>query len=606
MSRVTHPRVHGATLALVRAQSVLATSTVMAWTTGGLFVVSGSLGLLLATQMPDGPGNATVVYGVAGAAVLLGTAVAVWGRRLSPLHHHGLAVGGTIMLTIAVYESTSPVAAVALTALYISVAIDVCVFFDWRLAAAHVLFAVTCCVVVSALHPGSPWWAGLVASGATVGVGIVVGLLSRFAADGYVDALTGLPNRRGFERALNNEIATAARTGLGPSLVVLNLDRFHAINDEHGYRSGDELLQQVVRSWLPLLGPIDTLARLGGDRFAVLMPSTPEQRALALTDRLRATLSMGCSAGVTSWQQGDSASFTVSRADVGLYRAKLAGGNRTVLESSGHAPLAAELADALANNEVGVLYQPIVDLVNGRTTVAVEALVRWAPPSRPSATTAEVVRVAEESGLIAELDHYVLRLACLDARTLQRAKPDGQLTLHVNVAGLELVSQGYVEAVELVLRDTGWPPKQLVLEVTESVLDVDTPRAVAALQALRARGVRIAIDDFGTGYSSLSRIQNLPIDLLKIDRSFIATITGASATPPLLRAISLLGIALDMPVIAEGVEDEHQAATVKYLGYPLAQGFYYGRPQACGEMLATLNVEQVVPPTRPAAMDQLN
>jgi diguanylate cyclase (GGDEF)-like protein len=606
MSRVTYPQVHRGALALVRAQSVLATSTVMAWTTGGLFVVSGSLGLLLATQMPFGPGSVTIVYGTAGAAVLLGIGVAVWGHRLSPIHHHGLAAGGTIMLTIAVYESTSPVAAVALTALYISVAIDVCVFFNWRLAAAHVLFAVTCCMVISALHPGSPWWAGLVASGATVGVGIVVGLLSRFAADSYVDALTGLPNRRGFERALNGEIAAAARTGASLSLVELNLDRFHAINDEHGYRSGDEVLQQIVRAWLPLLGPVDALARLSGDRFAVLMPSTPEQSALALADRLRATLSMGCSAGVTGWQPGDSASFVVSRANVALYRAKLAGGNRTVLESSGHAPMATELADAIANEEVGVLYQPIVDLVGGGRTVAVEALARWAPPSRPSATTAEVVRVAEESGLVADLDHYVLRRACLDARTLQRAKLDGDLTLNVNVAGLELVSSGYVEAVQSVLSDTGWPPRQLVLEVTESVLDVDTPTAIAALHALRASGVRIAIDDFGTGYSSLSRIQNLPVDLLKIDRSFIATITGASATPPLLRAISLLGIALGMPVIAEGVEHEHQAATVKYLGYPLAQGFYYGRPQTCGEMVATLNVEQVVPPTHPAAMDQLN
>jgi diguanylate cyclase (GGDEF)-like protein len=588
MSRVTYPRAHRATLALARARSVIATSTVMALTTGGLFFVSGSLGVLLATQMPDGPGNLAVVYGVAGAAALLGIGVAVWGHQLRPSHHHALVAGGTIMLTIAIYDATSAIAAVALAALYISVAIDVCVFFAWRLAAAHVLFAVTCCMVVMALRPGTPWWSGLVASGATVGVGIVVGLLSRFASDANVDALTGLPNRSSFDRALNREIATATRNGSGPSLVVLNLDRFHELNDLHGYRAGDEVLQQTARSWLPLLRPRDTLARPGGDRFAVLLPDTTEQEAMALTDRLRAAISMGCSAGVTSWQPGDSASFLVGRADVGLYRAKLTGGNRTVLESSGQAPLAIELAEAIANGGVEVLYQPIVNVAECVTVVSVEALARWAPPSRPDVTTAEVVRVAEECGLIAELDLYVLRRACLDAHTLQTAKRDGPLTLNVNVSGLELASPRYAEDVAGVLRETGWPPGQLVLEVTESVFDVDTPTATAALHALRARGIRIAIDDFGTGYSSLSRIQTLPTDLLKIDRSFIAMTTRDSPLPPLLRAISMLGIALGLPVIAEGVEDAHQAAAVKQLGYSLAQGFYYGRPQTVSEILVTL------------------
>jgi diguanylate cyclase (GGDEF)-like protein len=585
---VAYPQAHRAALALARVRSVLATSTVMALTTGGLFFVSGSLSLLLATQMPDGPGNLTVVYALSGAAVLVGIGVALWGHQLEPANHHVLVVGGTLMLTVAIYEATSAVAAVALAALYISVAIDACVFFAWPLAAAHVMFAVTCCMVTMALRPGSPWWSGLVASGATVGVGVVVGLLSRFAADAAIDALTGLPNRSGFDRALNFEIAAAVRDGSGPSLVVLNLDRFHALNDLHGYRAGDQVLQQTARSWLGLLGPRDTLARSGADRFAVLLPGTNEQAAVALTDRLRAAISMGCSAGVTSWRPGDSASLLVSRADVALYRAKLTGSNRTVLEPSGEASLAIELADAIANGDVEVLYQPIVDPAEDETLVGVEALVRWAPPGRPDVTTEEVVRVAEESGLIAELDHYVLLRACLDAHTLQRAKRNGPLMLNVNVSGLELAGPGYVGAVDGVLRDTGWPAGQLVLEITESVLDVDTPSATAALQELRARGIRIAIDDFGTGYSSLSRIQNLPADLLKIDRSFIATITGDSVTPPLLRAIALLGTSLRMPVIAEGVEDAHQAAGVTRLGYSLAQGFYYGRPQTPGEIVSAL------------------
>jgi diguanylate cyclase (GGDEF)-like protein len=560
----------------------------MAYTAGVLFLVSGTVGVVLATRMPSGPGSVSVVYGVAGAAALIGVSLVLWGRQLRPVHHHALVAAGTIMLTIAIYESTSPIAAVALSSLYISAAIYVCVFFTWTLAAAHMLFAVTCCMTVLALRPETPWWSGLVASGTTVGVGIVVGILSRFASDANVDVLTGLPNRGGFDRALNDEIAVAARNGSAPALIVLNLDRFHAINDMHGYRAGDEVLQHIVKSWLPLLGRDDTLARPDGDRFAVLLPNTTEQRALALADHLRATISMGCSAGVTSWQSGDSASLLVSRAEVALYRAKLTGGNRTALESSGRAPLAIELADAIANDAVEVLYQPIVNLADSGTVVGIEALLRWAPPSRLDVTTEEVVRVAEESGLIVELDKYVLRRACFDAHTMQSAKGDGPLTVHVNVSGLELAKPGYVEGVDRVLADTGWSPRQLVLEVTESVLDLDTPTATAALHELRARGIRIAIDDFGTGYSSLSRIQTLPPDLLKLDRSFIATITAGSPTPPLLRAIALLSNALGLPVIAEGVENAYQAATVKSLGYSFAQGFYYGRPQSRAAIVATL------------------
>jgi diguanylate cyclase len=211
----------------------------------------------------------------------------VWGHQLRPEYHHALVASGTIMLTIAIYASTSPFAAVALTSLYISVAIDVCVFFTWNVAAVHVAFAITCCLAILAIRPGTPWWSGLVASGATVGVGIVVGLLSRFASEGDIDVLTGLQNRQGFDRALNHEIAVAARSGSGPALVVLNLDRFHAINEELGYQAGDAVLQQIARSWLPLVGPGDTLARHGGDRFAVLLSDGTEQNALALTDAMR-------------------------------------------------------------------------------------------------------------------------------------------------------------------------------------------------------------------------------------------------------------------------------------------------------------------------------
>ena len=192
----------------------------------------------------------------------------------------------------------------------------------------------------------------MVASGATIGVGIVVGFLSRVASDANVDALTGLLNRRGFDRALE-PADRRSRTHQGtPGLSSSStLDRFRTVNDTYGHRFGDEVLQHVVEAWLPLLGSEDILARPGGDRFALLLPNTDERTALTLTERLRASVSHRCSAGVTSWQPGDSASFTVSRADVALYRAKLGGGNRTLVEPSGQAPLAVALARPSPNEQ---------------------------------------------------------------------------------------------------------------------------------------------------------------------------------------------------------------------------------------------------------------
>ena len=224
---------------------------------------------------------------------------------------------GTLMVTVAIYESTSPIVAMALASAYVAVACEAAFFFSWPQAAAQVGFAVLCCMTVLALRPASPWWSGLIASGFTVAVGIVVAILSRLASDADVDVMTGQLNRRGFDRAVKAEITGAARTGSRLALILLNVDRFVAINDQYGYRAGDEVLQQLVGSWLEVLEPRQILARYGGDEFAVLLPGSTEQGAITLTERLRATMSMGCSAGVTLWQPGDSASSLVSRAHAG-------------------------------------------------------------------------------------------------------------------------------------------------------------------------------------------------------------------------------------------------------------------------------------------------
>ena len=242
-----------------------------------------------------------------------------------------------------------------------------------------------------------------------------------------------------------------------------------------------------------------------------MLPASTEQEAFALTERLRAVSSREFSAGVSAWDTGESASPVYDRADVALRRARSIGRNRTMLESSHLPPLAIQLGNALAAETIDVSYQPIVRLNEDHGgLIGVEALLRWTPAFGPHLEAGEVIRVAEDNDLIARLDQYVLRRACRDAQWMQRQSPDLRLSLSVNVSGLELVQEGYAARVIETLASTAWPTEQLILEVTETVLDVDRPSSISALHELRAHGIRIAVDDFGTGYSSLSRLQKMP------------------------------------------------------------------------------------------------
>jgi diguanylate cyclase (GGDEF)-like protein len=392
---------------------------------------------------------------------------------------------------------------------------------------------------------------------------------------------------------LNTAIAHATRSGHGLALVLVDLDRFRKINDHLGHRAGDAVLQRVADTWSKLLPPDQRLARYGGDAFALLLPNTTEQAAILLTEQLRAAVTTGCSAGVTSWQPGESGSLLVSRADVGLYRAKQAGRNRTVLESSRQLPLAVELREAIDRGALDVHYQPIVSLTEGGgKAVGVEALLRWSSSAQPDVTTEGLIRIAEEYDLISDLDELVLRRACADATRLQETFAQLDLTLNVNVSGLELAEAGYADRVANILASTGWPAHQLVLEVTESELAAESQTAISNLHILRERGVRIAIDDFGTGYSSLSRLATLPSDILKVDQSFVAAIRSDSPAPPLLGVIAALSSALDLQVIAEGVETEYQAAVLTELGFALAQGYHYSDSHPVADLINDLNERQ--------------
>ncbi|MFE4457724.1 putative bifunctional diguanylate cyclase/phosphodiesterase [Nocardia tengchongensis] len=561
----------------------------MARTTGAFYVMGGLLGLALTAVAPGDEGNRPLVGAAAFVALLLGISLLIWGPRLPHSVHHAYVATATVLVTVAVHWFPNTVGAISLAAFYVFVACDAAIFFSWRWLGGHLAFAIACCLWVVPSR-GLPWWSGIIPAGITFGIGIVVGILTRMASDADIDVLTGLLNRRGFDRALSNAIAHATRAGQGLALVLVDLDRFQKINDHLGHRAGDAVLQRVADTWSKLLAPDQRLARYGGDAFALLLPGTTEQAAILLTEELRAAVTTGCSAGVTSWQPGESGSLLVSRADVGLYRAKQAGRNRTVLESSRQLPLAVELREAIDRGTLDVQYQPIVSLSDGDTrAVGVEALLRWSSHAQPEVTTEGLIRVAEEYDLISDLDELVLRRACADAARLQETFAQLDLTLNVNVSGLELAETEYAARVSGILEETGWPAEQLVLEVTESELAAESETAIANLHRLREFGVRIAIDDFGTGYSSLSRLATLPSDILKVDQSFVASIRSDSPAPPLLGVIAALSKSLDLQVIAEGVETEYQAAVLTELGFALAQGYHYNDSHPVTELINDLN-----------------
>ncbi|MEV5651312.1 bifunctional diguanylate cyclase/phosphodiesterase [Nocardia sp. NPDC052254] len=542
----------------------------------------------------DGSGSRAIVFGVALVAVVTGIVVNLLGERMPVRLHPILVLLGTVLITVAIHWLPGNTAAVTLSSIYVFVACDAAFFFSTRVTGLEIAFVVVCCMVVLGTRAQMPWWIGVVPAGVAVVVGVVVMILARRAAEADIDVLTGLLNRRGFDRLLNAEIAKAGRLGQRPALVLADLDRVQMLDDHHDQPTGDAVLQRVADTWSNLLTPEQTLTRLGGDLFAVLLPDTTEKAAVGLTDRMRAATPSGCSAGVTSWRPGEPASILVSRADVGRYRAKQAGRSLTMLESGQRCALAEELRRAIAADDLEVRYQPIVNLSSGGKVVGVEALLRWSSATEPGLGAIGVIRTAEEYNLIADLGRVVLRRACEDAVGLRGTVGDDDFTLNVNVSGLELADSDYADRVRSTLCATGWPARQLVLEVTETQLEAESKNAIDNLNALRSTGIRIAIDDFGTGYSSLSRLAAIPSDILKVDRSFVATITADSPAPPLLGVFKALSKALDMEVVAEGVEDAHQAAALADLGFSLAQGYHYSGPRTVQAISDELREQRAV------------
>ncbi|GAT68712.1 protein gmr [Planomonospora sphaerica] len=415
------------------------------------------------------------------------------------------------------------------------------------------------------------------------------------------DPLTGLANRTLLGEALQHAITAATAPGARPpALLLLDLDGFKDVNDTLGHPVGDALLTQVAARLQAIIDGDRLLARLGGDEFAVVLPAADSGDALALARRILAAvqapyhldglhLYVTTSIGVLAGLAVATPSEALRDADLALYAAKHAGKNQVSLFTPElrrarlqRAELTAGLRRALADGEFNLNYQPVVDLVSGEIR-KMEALLRWSPPGERPVPPDVFIPVAEETGLIVDIGRWVLDQAVADAR---RWHDRYGTAVTVNVSGRQLREEDFVDVVLDTLARHGLPARALVLEITESMLLATTPaettRIIACLTRLREHGVRIALDDFGTGYSSLSYLSTLPVDILKIDKSFVPVSDHIDhlRMRAFTKAIVELSATLGLETVAEGVETREQAALLQQLGCPLAQGYLFSPPAA--------------------------
>jgi diguanylate cyclase (GGDEF)-like protein/PAS domain S-box-containing protein len=421
----------------------------------------------------------------------------------------------------------------------------------------------------------------------------------------FHDTLTGLPNRALFTTLLEHaHLRLRGRPG-ACAVLVIDLDDFRTVNDSLGHDIGDQLLVAVSRRLAAAVRPGETAARVGGDEFAVLLEDLEsEAEAVATADRLLAALrephrvgtrllTVRATIGIATSGERDSASDLVRNAHTARYAGKERGRDRhEVFRHSMHAAaverlgLEQELREGLAREELILLYQPKVDTMSGRA-VGVEALVRWLHPTRGMLSPDLFIPIAEQSSLILEVDAWVIARACRQAREWRDAAAT-PLSMAVNVSARHLEGGGLLELVRRSLDETGIDPGMLELEITEGAAVGQQEQALTTLRRLREGGVRIAIDDFGTGYSMLSRLQDFPVDTLKIDRSFVSKIVSATTEAPIVAATIAMARDLGLEVVAEGVETEAQRLYLARHGCDLLQGYLISPPVDPAQLTAML------------------
>lgn len=416
----------------------------------------------------------------------------------------------------------------------------------------------------------------------------------------YHDALTGLPNRHYFEDRLAQALREARQRNQRMAVLFLDLDRFKFINDTFGHTLGDHVLQQIAHRLETIIRKSDMVARVGGDEFTLLLPDASAEEAVGVAERvlqrvrepqeiLGRQLHITASLGITVFpEDGQDAEALLRNADIAMYKAKEEGGDSYRLYSpsmdasmSQWLTLQSELWRALERGELLLYYQPQVDVRNGRVFGA-EALVRWQHPEKGLMLPDSFIPLAEDSGLIVPLGTWVLKEACRQLRAWQEAGLPS-IALTVNISARQLQRPGLVPLLGQLLEETGVEPGRLVLEVTEGAIMRDMDAAIALLKELREMGFLVSLDDFGTGHSSLNYLKALPLDILKIDRSFVRDIGKDSTGNAMVTAIVTLARSCALRVIAEGVENSEQLDFLQRLHCYEVQGFLFGRPMPAEE-----------------------
>ena len=433
----------------------------------------------------------------------------------------------------------------------------------------------------------------------------------------FHDTLTGLANRALFTDRLDHALSRRGRSRRRLMVAFIDLDDFKTVNDSLGHAAGDQLLVAVAQRLRIATRAADTIARMGGDEFAVLVEDGSDEAPVRVAERLLATLRapfeldgkelyVRASGGVAVATKGQAADELLRNADIAMYRAKSNGKDRVEqFEPSMHTAALARLAvkvdleRALERDELFLVYQPLVDL-RTHSIHGIEALVRWRHPERGIVGPSEFIPIAEDTGLIIPIGHWVLAQACRDVPQIDAAAPGSALTISVNVSGRELTEPDYVARLSEVLRSSGLEPSRLVLELTEGVLLANAQSIRQVLQGVRNLGVRLALDDFGTGYSSLSYLNTFPIDILKIDQAFVSAINHEPDARAIIQSIVSLSEGLRLLTVAEGIEDDAQLHIVRELGADIGQGYLFAKPVTAADLSALLAMRAESEEPRPA------
>ncbi len=416
----------------------------------------------------------------------------------------------------------------------------------------------------------------------------------------FHDSLTGLPNRLLLMDRLEHALARASRARTRVAVLFVDLDAFKNVNDSLGHAAGDVLLGEAATRLLSCVRAADTAARFGGDEFVVLLEDVDEADVAAAANRIIEAMNepfeiqgrelfIGASIGIAVGS--DEADDLLRNADLALYRAKAKGkGQKQVFEPEMHVAmverleLEAALAKALRGAELILHFQPVLDLAS-RRLAGVEALVRWHHPSRGLLVPGEFIPIAEDSRLMMPLGRWVLRNACAQAAAWRAAYPGASsLTLSVNFSSAQFSDPALVDQVKQALTESGLPPERLVLELTETAFLRDPETVAERMTELKQLGVRLAVDDFGTGNASLRHLARFPVDVLKVDRSFVNRIGIDRRQTAIAGSIIRLGESLEMTVVAEGIETADQLAELLALGCGYGQGFYLARPAPAEEL----------------------